>query len=101
MKNKSFVALCVSSMLSMVGFNAAYAGDTPPTNAPPPYDDRITGNWCDKRSALAYAGIDITFEYKADFMANTSGGLKRRGDPGATPGIKNAAVVGIRLDFNF
>jgi len=48
--------------------------------AAPPYSDHITGDWSGHRTSLSNDGIDITVEYKADFMSNLSGGLKKRED---------------------
>jgi porin len=40
-------------------------------------EDTLTGNWGGARADLYKKGIDLGFTHKSDFLANTSGGLKR------------------------
>lgn len=40
-------------------------------------EDTLTGNWGGARAELYKKGIDLGFTHKSDFLANTSGGLKR------------------------
>jgi porin len=40
-------------------------------------EETLTGNWGGLRANLYKKGIDLGFTHKSDFLANTSGGLKR------------------------
>lgn len=40
-------------------------------------EETLTGNWGGLRASLYKKGVDIGFTHKSDFLANTSGGLKR------------------------
>ncbi len=40
-------------------------------------DETLTGDWGGVRADLYKKGIDLGFTHKSDFLANTSGGLKR------------------------
>ena len=40
-------------------------------------EDNLTGDWGGTRAELYKKGIDFGFTHKSDFLANTSGGLKR------------------------
>jgi len=40
-------------------------------------EDTLSGGWGDIRADLYKKGIDLGFTHKSDFLANTSGGLKR------------------------
>lgn len=57
-------------------------------------DAELTGDWGGRRSRLADTGFDVEFEYFADVMVNTSGGVERGAD------FLGALDVIFRLDFD-
>lgn len=68
--NKSILTLLTTCMMS--GQVTAAESDLPNWK-----EETLTGDWSGVRTDLYKKGIDFGFTHKSDFMANTSGGLKR------------------------
>ena len=76
LNSKKYLALFLFSTALSCAATASYAAE----EAKDPYADTLLGDIGGQRSKLSDAGVDVTVEYKADFLSDTSGGIKHGGN---------------------